>query len=187
MDSDSLKMAAAKRALDFIRPGMKLGLGTGSTAAKFVELLGARVAEGFQVVGVPTSEGTRALAERFGVPLTTLDEEPELDLTVDGADEVDAQLRLLKGGGGALLREKIVAAAADRFVVIADESKPVERLARGFAALQRGECELARTEAEAVRNGGFPPLYIDPIDFVGLYRQRAAEMQQTGAANATVS
>ena len=128
MDSDSLKMAAAKRALDFVRPGMKLGLGTGSTAAKFVELLGARVAEGFQVVGVPTSEGTRALAERFGVPLTTLDEEPELDLTVDGADEVDAQLRLLKGGGGALLREKIVAMASERMIVIADRGKLVDRL-----------------------------------------------------------
>jgi ribose 5-phosphate isomerase A len=128
MDNDALKRLAAERALDYVKPGMRLGLGTGSTAAKFIELLGRRVADGLDIVGVPTSEATRALAERHGVPLTTLDEHPELDLTVDGADEIDPQLRLIKGGGGALLREKIVAMASDTMVVIADASKQVARL-----------------------------------------------------------
>ena len=88
---------------------MRLGLGTGSTAAKFVDLVGERVKDGLKVICVPTSEATRAQAERLGIPLTTLDETPYLDLTVDGADELDGELRLIKGGGGALLREKIVA------------------------------------------------------------------------------
>jgi ribose 5-phosphate isomerase A len=127
---------------------MKLGLGTGSTAKHFVELLGERVAAGLKIVGVPTSEVTRADAARFGIPLTTLDEIDRLDLTVDGADEIDAALNLIKGGGGALLREKIVAAASDRMIVIADESKWVEPLGRfplpvevvpfGLAATRRG-------------------------------------------------
>lgn len=109
---------------------MKLGLGTGSTARHFVELLGERVRAGLKVIGVPTSEATRADAERWGIPLTTLDEIDRLDLTVDGADEVDHGLNLIKGGGGALLREKIVAAASDRMIVIADDTKWVERLGR---------------------------------------------------------
>ena len=128
MDSEMLKLRAAERALDFVRPGMRLGLGSGSTAAKFVELLGARVKDGLEVVCVPTSEATRELAERSGIPLTTLDIEPELDLTVDGADELDERLRLIKGGGGALLREKIVAAASASMAVIADDSKRVAKL-----------------------------------------------------------
>src|SRR3954454_20622442 len=107
---------------------MKLGLGSGSTAAAFVSLLADRVRAGLAVVGVPTSEQTRDQAEREGVPLATLDEIPELNLTVDGADEIDDQLRLIKGGGGALLREKIVATASDQMVVIADESKVVKTL-----------------------------------------------------------
>src|SRR3954454_24995815 len=109
---------------------MKLGLGSGSTAAAFVSLLADRVRAGLAVVGVPTSEQTRDQAEREGVPLATLDEIPELDLTVDGADELDDELRLIKGGGGALLREKIVAAASRRMIVIADGAKRVERLGR---------------------------------------------------------
>jgi ribose 5-phosphate isomerase A len=109
---------------------MRLGLGTGTTAYQFVALLGERVAQGLNVTGVPTSEATRAQAAALGVPLTTLDETPELDLVVDGADELDARLQLIKGGGGALLREKIVAAASKRMVVIADESKLVDRLGR---------------------------------------------------------
>lgn len=107
---------------------MRLGLGTGSTAAHFVDLLGARVRDGLEVVGVPTSERTRAQAEGLGIKLSTLDETPELDLTIDGADEFDAALRLIKGGGGALLREKIVAAASSRMFVIADATKEVETL-----------------------------------------------------------
>ena len=130
MSIQDFKRAAAEAALAHVEPGMKLGLGTGSTAAIFVELLGQKVGQGLDVVGVPTSEATRELAERFGVPLTTMKDEPELDLTVDGAGEVDPQLRLIKGGGGALLREKIVACASKRMIVIADESKRVERLGK---------------------------------------------------------
>ncbi len=127
-DSDALKQRAAERALEYVGPGMRLGLGTGSTAARFVDLVGAKVADGLDVVCVPTSEATREQAAGLGIPLTTLEETPELDLTVDGADELDGDLRLIKGGGGALLREKIVAAASARMVVIADASKNVERL-----------------------------------------------------------
>lgn len=128
MTSDALKREAAARALDYVRPGMRLGLGTGSTARHFVELLGERVRAGLDVVGVPTSEATEADARRAGVPLTTLDETPRLDLTVDGADEIGPGLALIKGGGGALLREKIVAAASAHMIVIADESKLVPAL-----------------------------------------------------------
>jgi len=109
---------------------MRLGIGTGSTAEEFVRLLAVRVGEGLRVIGVPTSERTAALCTELGVPLATLDDEPELDLTIDGADEIDAALSLIKGGGGALLREKIVAAASARMVVIADRSKLVDTLGR---------------------------------------------------------
>jgi ribose 5-phosphate isomerase A len=146
-----LKRQAAARALEYVQEGMKLGLGTGSTAKHFVELLGERVRAGLNVVGVPTSEATRADAVRCGVRLTTLDEVDRLDLTVDGADEIDPNLNLIKGGGGALLREKIVAAASDRMIVIADETKWVETLGRfplpvevipfGLKATQRAMAE----------------------------------------------
>src|SRR5690606_20878662 len=126
--ADEMKREAAARALDFVRPGMRLGLGTGSTAAHFVDLLAEKVKAGLGVTGVPTSEATRRQAERLGVPLATLDDLPELDLTVDGADEIDPALDLIKGGGGALLREKIVACASREMIVIADESKYVQRL-----------------------------------------------------------
>ena len=144
---DSYKQAAAARAIEFVRPGLRLGLGTGSTAAHFVELLAERVQAGLDVIAVPTSEATRAHAMRLGIPLTTLDDTPELDLTVDGADEIGPDLTLIKGGGGALLREKIVATASARMVVIADESKwvsvlgrfalPIEIAPFGAAATQR--------------------------------------------------
>ena len=104
MNADDLKKQAAARALELVRPGMRLGLGTGSTAKHFVDLLGAKVAAGFEVLCVSTSEVTQAQAVSLGIPMSTLDETPELDLTVDGADEVDPQLRLIKGGGAALLR-----------------------------------------------------------------------------------
>lgn len=129
-DGDGLKRDAAARALEYVRPGMRLGLGTGSTAAHFVDLLALKVKAGLNVIGVPTSEATRLQAERLGVPIATLDEQPELDLTVDGADEIDPALDLIKGGGGALLREKIVASASRDMIVIADESKFVNRLGR---------------------------------------------------------
>jgi ribose 5-phosphate isomerase A len=127
---DELKWQAATRALDFVAHGMKLGLGTGSTAKAFVTQLATRVRDGLDVVCVPTSEATRAQAEASGLRLATLDELPALDLTVDGADEFDPELRLIKGGGGALLREKIVAAASASMVVITDRSKQVARLGR---------------------------------------------------------
>ena len=130
MDIEAQKRAAAARAVEFVHPGMRLGLGTGSTAKHFVELLGERVRVGLDVVGVPTSEVTRALAEKLGIKLTTLDETPELDLTIDGADEIAPDLTLIKGGGGALLREKIVASASAAMLVIADESKCVSLLGR---------------------------------------------------------
>ncbi len=114
--------------MDHVRDGMRLGLGTGSTAAWFVRALGAAVAGGLKVTGVPTSLATAELAGSLEIPLTTLDGMPELDLTVDGADEIGPDLVLIKGGGGALLREKIVAAASQRMIVIADASKNVDQL-----------------------------------------------------------
>src|SRR5215467_827947 len=130
MNVDAQKRAAAARAVEFVRPGMRIGLGTGSTAKYFVEQIGERVRSGLKIVAVPTSEATLADAQRCGIELTTLDETPELDLTVDGADEIGPDLSLIKGGGGALLREKIVASASARLIVIADESKWVPALGR---------------------------------------------------------
>jgi ribose 5-phosphate isomerase A len=142
---DRLKRQAAERALDFVKAGMKLGLGTGSTAKHFVELLGERVRGGLDVIGVPTSETTRGDATRCGIPLTTLDEIDRLDLTIDGADEIDPSLDLIKGGGGALLREKIVAAASDQMIVIADDSKWVENLGRFPLPIEVVQFGLAAT------------------------------------------
>jgi ribose 5-phosphate isomerase A len=130
MSADDWKRQAAEGAVEHVVSGMRLGLGTGSTAAHFVDLLGLRVKAGLDVICVPTSEATRRQAEALGIRLTTLDETPRLDLTVDGADELDAELRLVKGGGGALLREKIVASASERMIVIADASKKVARLGK---------------------------------------------------------
>jgi ribose 5-phosphate isomerase A len=127
-DREQRKREAAERALQLVMPGMKLGLGSGSTARQFVDLVGERVKAGLHVRCVATSEGTAAQAKALGIQLTTLDDMPELDLTVDGADEVDPKLNLIKGGGGALLREKIVASASKRMVVIADSAKLVPRL-----------------------------------------------------------
>src|ERR1700719_2667369 len=147
MDIEAQKRAAAARAVEFVRPGMRLGLGTGSTAKHFVDLVAEGVRGGLDVIALPTSGVTRAPAARLGVTLTTLDETPELDLTIDGADEIAPDLTLIKGGGGALLREKIVAAASTKMLVIADESKwvsmvgrfplPVEIAPFGAAAIRR--------------------------------------------------
>jgi len=128
MDAREMKVKAAEAALAYVEDGMRLGIGTGSTAEEFVRLLAEKVHEGLKVEGVPTSERTARLCVELGIPLKSLDELPELDLTIDGADEVDENLTLIKGGGGALLREKIVAAASGRMIVIADESKLVETL-----------------------------------------------------------
>jgi ribose 5-phosphate isomerase A len=126
----ALKRAAALAAVDLVASGMTLGLGTGSTAAIAVEEIGRRLADGVlrDIIGVPTSNATQHLALACGIPLTTLEAHPVLDLTIDGADEIDPAHRIIKGGGGALLREKIAASRSTRWVVIADPSKLVERL-----------------------------------------------------------
>src|ERR1700722_9432992 len=147
MNADAQKRAAAARAVEFVRPGMRLGLGTGSTAKHFVELVGERVRAGLNISAVPTSAAPRAAAERCGIALTTLDETPALDLTVDGADEIAPDLSLIKGGGGALLREKIVASASARMVVIADESKWVAVLGRFPLPIEVVPFGLAATRA----------------------------------------
>lgn len=153
MSADDWKQQAAEQALQYVASGMKLGLGTGSTAAKFVDLLAIEVKKGLNVICVPTSEATRAQAAAAGIKLATLDELITLDLTVDGADEIDAELRLIKGGGGALLREKIVAVASERVVIIADHTKsvevlgafalPIEVVPFGLAATRRLIADLA--------------------------------------------
>ncbi len=127
--SDSAKFAAASRALSYVEDGMRLGLGTGSTAAFFVRLLGERAQrESMELTCVPTSTRTADLARKLGLNVTTLDKAGWLDLTIDGADEIDGEFNLIKGGGGALLQEKIVATASDRMLVITDDSKQVESL-----------------------------------------------------------
>jgi len=153
---DEQKRIAALKALDLVRDGMRLGLGTGSTAAMFVEALAERVAGGLRVTGVPTSEATRLQAERLGIPLVGLDE-TELDLTVDGADEIDGGLNLIKGGGGALTREKIVAASSRRMVVVADASKQVTTLGRfplPVEIVPFGAASTARRIGEAAEAAG---------------------------------
>ncbi len=150
-DAGTSKRAAAARALAYVQPGMRLGLGTGSTAKIFVDLLGERVRDGLTVIGVPTSSVTAKHAESLGIPLTTLDETPELDLTIDGADEFDGQLRLVKGGGGALLREKIVAAASRRMVVIVDASKEAASLGRFLLPVEVERFGLGATAIQVER------------------------------------
>lgn len=152
MDARQLKIEAARVALSHVKDGMRLGIGTGSTAEEFVRLLAARIGEeGLSVTGVPTSERTAELCRALGVPLATLDEMPELDLTVDGADEIDPRLVLVKGGGGALLREKIVAAASERMMVIADSSKVVECLGRFPLPIEVNSFGLKATEIAIAR------------------------------------
>ena len=169
-DSDRQKREAARRAVELVEPGMRLGLGSGTTARHFVDFVGEKVAGGLDVRCVATSEATAAQAKALGISLATLEELPELDLTVDGADEIDLELRLIKGGGGALLREKIVAAASKRMAVIADETKlvrqlgafplPVEVVPFGLAATRRhiegALAELRLTGPVQLRGGAKP-------------------------------
>jgi ribose 5-phosphate isomerase A len=170
VDSDRRKREAAERALQLVRPGMRLGLGTGTTARYFVDLVGERVKAGLEVRCVGTSVATESQAKALGIPLATLDELRELDLTVDGADEIDPKLRLIKGGGGALLREKIVAAASIRMAVIADSTKlvaelgafplPVEVVPFGLAStrrhIERAAAELGLAGPIRLRGGSSP-------------------------------
>jgi ribose 5-phosphate isomerase A len=173
--SEDLKRRAAEAALAYVEDGMRLGLGSGSTADHFVRLLGRRVAAGLDVTGVATSERTARLAEEVGIRLTNLDATPELDLDVDGADEIGPGLTLIKGGGGALLREKIVAFAAARMIVIADAGKLVEELGAfplpievvGFGltatalAVEQAGIELGLSVAIDVRRHGGEPFVTD--------------------------
>ena len=147
--ADRAKYAAARRSVDFVEDGMKLGLGTGSTAAWMVRCLADRVrAEGLRIACVPTSQATAAQAARLGLPLTTLDETPRLDLVIDGTDEFDLAFDLIKGGGGAHLREKIVAAASAEMLVIADASKEVATLGAFPLPVEVIEFGLAATRAQ---------------------------------------
>lgn len=143
--SVELKIEAARAALSLVKSGMRLGIGTGSTADEFIRLLAEEINSGLDVIGVPTSIKTQNLCDELGVPLTTLQETPELDLVIDGADELDAQFQLIKGGGGALLREKIVAHASNAMAVIADESKLVDTLGAFPLPIEVNKFGLAAT------------------------------------------
>lgn len=127
---DLEKQAAARAAVEFIQSGNVVGLGSGSTAAFAVRFLAERVRQGLNIVGIPTSVETQNLARQLGIPLATLDEHPQIDIDIDGADEIDPQLNLIKGGGGAFLREKIIASVSKRFVVIGDAAKQVSCLGK---------------------------------------------------------
>jgi ribose 5-phosphate isomerase A len=167
-NADDLKREAAAKALELVKPGMRLGLGTGSTAAHLVDLLGQRVAQGLEVRCVPTSERTRAQAQSLGIPLADFDDLPELDLTIDGTDECDPHLRLIKGGGGALLREKIVATASHRMVVITDASKAVANLGKFPLPVEVNRFGIEATRRlilrEAARAGCEGPLSLRGAD-----------------------
>jgi ribose 5-phosphate isomerase A len=127
---DQEKQTAARAAVELVASGNVVGLGSGSTAAYAVRFLAERIRDGLKIVGVPTSQRTRQLAEQLGIPLTTLEENPTIDIDIDGADEVDPHLNLIKGGGGAFLREKVIASVSRRFIVIADSAKLVSRLGK---------------------------------------------------------
>ena len=127
---DQEKHAAARAAVELVENGQIVGLGTGSTATLAVRFLAERVRAGLRIVGIPTSEQTAELAGQLGIPLATLEEHSRIDIDIDGADEIDPQLNLIKGGGGAFLREKIIASISRRFIVIADSAKQVERLGK---------------------------------------------------------
>ncbi|HXL98517.1 MAG TPA: ribose-5-phosphate isomerase RpiA [Rhizomicrobium sp.] len=153
-DPAALKRAAALRALDFVEDGMKLGLGTGSTAEAFLEVLAPRVRGGLKVIGVATSERTAQKARALGIPIAELDTQAPLDLDIDGADEADRDLNLIKGGGGAHLREKIVATSSRRMIVILDESKLVARLGRFPLPVEVATFGHATTAARIVNAAG---------------------------------
>ncbi|MBV9860000.1 MAG: ribose-5-phosphate isomerase RpiA [Alphaproteobacteria bacterium] len=159
-ERDRLKRAAALRAIDYVENGMVVGLGTGSTAYFVVEGLGQRVAQGLKIVGIPTSERTAAQARQLSIPLATFAEHQRLDLTIDGADEVErGTLHLIKGLGGALLREKVVAAASERLVIVVDRDKLVDRLGEHTPVpVEVTQFGWQATAASLERLGGKPEL-----------------------------
>ncbi len=203
MANEREKQNAAAAALEFVEDGMTLGLGTGSTAAYFVEMLADEVADGLMIRGVPTSEQTRRLAESHGIPLLPVDQVDRIHLTVDGADEVDAVGNLIKGGGAALLREKIIANASDHMVVIADPSKQVERLGqfplpvevtpfgftitakKVFDALCASGVDKPRVELRTV-NGRDPLVTDGGNHIVDCHCQRIPDAEATAARLSTV-
>jgi ribose 5-phosphate isomerase A len=162
MANEEEKEAACRAAAKLVRDGDIVGLGTGSTAYFAVVALGERVKAGLKIIGIPTSVQTGELARAVGIPLTTLDEHPEIDITIDGADEVDPKLNLIKGGGGALLREKVIAAASKKMVVVVDSSKVVPVL--GKFPLPVEVISFARTvvEKKIVSLGASPRLRARP-------------------------
>jgi ribose 5-phosphate isomerase A len=162
MNADAFKRAAAGKALDYVESGMRLGLGTGTTAEIFLELLAERIRAGLKITGAATSKRTEAKAQMLAIPLDDLDRLAPLDLAIDGADEADRDLNLIKGGGGALLREKIVAASARRMIVIADSSKLVERLGRFPLPVEVTPFGCATT-AQRIRNAAVALGYDDLV------------------------
>lgn len=178
-DQNALKRAAAAKALDYVQDGMKLGLGSGSTAEMFVEMLAPRVRGGEKLLCVPTSEKTAALARKLGFTLANLDDLAPLDLTIDGADEADRNLDLIKGGGGMLLREKIVAASSKKMIVIADESKLVPRLGKfplPVEVVAFGHKSTAQRLSAAVEALGYTRIAMT-------LRQRGGEVFKTDSGN----
>src|ERR1700678_1720650 len=158
MANEGEKEIAGRAAAELVRDDEVVGLGTGSTAYFTVIALGEQVKAGLKIIGIPTSVKTGDLARSLGIPLTTLDEHPEIDITIDGADEIDPQLRMIKGGGGALLREKVVASASKKMVVVVDSAKAVAVL--GKFPLPVEVIAFARTvvEKKIVALGGLPRL-----------------------------
>ncbi len=156
--ADAGKRLAAERSLGYVEDGMVLGLGTGSTAVHMVRLLAERVKDGLRVQGVPTSRATGSLAAELGIALIGFDQVTRIDLTIDGADEIDANLDLIKGGGGALLREKIVASVSDRYIIIADQTKLVPRLGAFALPVEVTPFALAVVSARLETEGAGPVL-----------------------------
>lgn len=173
--NDREKEAAARASLRFVKDGQVVGLGTGSTAAYFIQLLGEQVKNGLRIRGIPSSDRSREQAASLGIPLTTLDECQQIDVTVDGADEFDPQLRLIKGGGGALLREKIVASATRQLVIVADRTKRVPVLGKfplpveviKFAqALVKKKIEALGAQVEVRRNADGKAYLTDENNYI---------------------
>lgn len=162
MANEEEKEAAGRAAAKLVREGDVVGLGTGSTVYFTVVALGERVKAGLKIIGIPTSLQTADLARAVGIPLTTLDEHPEIDITIDGADEADLQLRLIKGGGGALLREKVVASASRKMVVVADSAKIVPVLGKFPLPVEIISFARAVVEKKIVALGGTPKLRTRP-------------------------
>jgi ribose 5-phosphate isomerase A len=178
-DQNALKRAVAAKALEYVQDGMKLGLGSGTTAEIFVEMLAPRVRGGEKLLCVPTSEKTAALARKLGITLASLDDLAPLDLTIDGADEADRNLDVIKGGGGMLLREKIVAASSRRMIVIADESKLVPRLGKyplPVEVVEFGHKSTAQRLARAFAAAGY-------TEVIMTLRQRDGAAFKTDSGN----